>query len=262
MTRLVAFVLALAAAVAPARAADKHDLDFSPKLDLPLLTVGLAGAFVPEFGKSAWAPKDCRWCHRTDDGRVEVNGFDRAVRSGFVELGGLQPVTWAKLSDAFAYVLIPVGAAVLDLVHTHDGRPNREWGTDLGIMVQSMALAATVNQAVKFTVGRQRPFVAYAPPYADSLRRTNETSHDDNLSFFSGHATAASSMAMAMARTIELRTGSRIGYWLLVPVGVAAGLMRLAADKHWGSDVALGLAVGAAVGWLVPTLHARAVDVP
>src|SRR5690606_29405975 len=101
MTRLVAFVLALAAVVAPARAAEKHDLDFSPKVDVPLLAAGLAGAFVPELGKSAWAPKDCRWCHRTADGRVEVNGFDRAVRSGFVELGGLQPVTWAKLSDVF-----------------------------------------------------------------------------------------------------------------------------------------------------------------
>lgn len=262
MTRLVAFVLTLATLAAPARAAETHDLDFELKLDVPLLAVGLAGAFVPELGKSAWAPENCRWCHRTDAGSVDINAFDRGVRNGFAGLGGVQPVTWAKTSDLFAYGLLPLGAMVLDLVYTWDGRPNTEWGTDIGVVAQSVFLAAALNQAVKFAAGRQRPFVAYDAPYAGSLRRSNETSADDNLSFFSGHATAAASVTVGMARTIELRTGSRIGYWLLVPLGIATGLMRLAADKHWGTDVAVGLAVGAAAGWLVPTLHAHTDETP
>lgn len=256
MTRWAATFF-LTALIASTVSAEPRELDLSLKVDIPLLGIGLAGTLIPEFGKSAWAPETCRWCHRTPSGDVDVNGFDRAVRSGFVGAFGVEPVTWAKRSDLFAYALLPVAAAVLDLVHTWDGKPNLEWGTDVAIVAQSVFLAAALNQGIKLAAGRQRPFVAYDAPYATSLRRSNETSADDNLSFFSGHSTAAASVSVGMARTIELRTGSLIGYWTLVPIGVATGLMRLGADKHWGSDIIVGLLVGAAVGWVVPTLHAR-----
>lgn len=257
MRRWAAAFVLTAFFISPA-SAEPRELDLSLKVDIPLLGLGLAGTLIPEFGKSSWAPETCRWCHRTSNGDVDVNGFDRAIRSGFVGALGVEPVTWAKTSDLFTYALLPAAAAVLDLVHTWNGKPNLQWGTDIAIVAQSVFLATAFNQAIKFAAGRQRPFVAYDAAHANSLRRNNETSADDNLSFFSGHSTVASSVTVGMARTIELRTGSLIGYWTLVPMGVATGLMRLGADKHWGSDVILGLLVGAAVGWVVPTLHARA----
>lgn len=253
--RAAALVVALAFA-APA-AATPTELDLSLKVDLPLLGLGLAGTLAPEFGKSAWAPRTCRWCHGQPDAGVDVNGFDRAIREGFVGAFGAEPVTWAKTSDLFTYALLPVASAALDLVYTWDGKPNLKWGADVAIVAEAVFLATGFNQAIKFAAGRQRPFVAFDAPHADTLRRNNETSADDNLSFFSGHSTVAASVTVGMARTIELRTGSRIGYWTLMPLGVATGLMRLGADKHWGSDVIVGLLVGTAVGWLVPTLHAR-----
>lgn len=257
---LVAVVAALVFAHAPPSSAEPSStapraLELRPALDIPLFSLGLVGTLTPELGKSIWAPEPCRFCHREANGTVQVNAFDGVVREAAAGAFGLEPVTWAKTSDVVTFGLLPLGAMALDLFATYDGRPSWEWGTDVALVTQAALVTLALNQLVKFAVGRERPFVAYDPPYASSLRRSNETSADDNLSFFSGHSSLAASVAVGMARTMQLRTGSKLGYWVLVPLAVASGLMRLAADKHWATDVGVGLAVGAAVGWILPTLH-------
>src|SRR6185312_860933 len=95
---------------------------------------------------------------------------------------------------------------------------------DAGVMGEAIVLAEAVDEVAKFAVGRQRPFVAYASPYTPQLHVAN----DDNLSFFSGHSTAALSMTVAMSRVIQLRSGSRLGYYTLVPLAILTSLMRIA----------------------------------
>jgi membrane-associated phospholipid phosphatase len=54
--------------------------------------------------------------------------------------------------------------------------------------------------------------------------------------------------------------GSRAAPWIAAAgaaLAVTVGTLRITADKHYFSDVATGLAVGAAVGILVPLLHVR-----
>src|SRR5262249_6177708 len=132
---------------------------------------------------------------------------------------------------------------------------NKHFGTDIGIVAQGVLVAAAIDQSVKFIAGRQRPFAAYNAPYIDTYHQGAGPA-DDNLSFYSGHSSAAMSMMVGMARIMQLRKGTNVGYYTLVPLGVLTSLMRIAADKHWATDVLTGMAIGSVAGWLIPTLHA------
>ncbi|MDB4987793.1 MAG: hypothetical protein JWN04_2971, partial [Myxococcaceae bacterium] len=49
--------------------------------------------------------------------------------------------------------------------------------------------------------------------------------------------------------------------WALgVPLAALTGYLRLAADKHYFTDVLTGALVGSAVGFLVPWLHTHVHD--
>jgi membrane-associated phospholipid phosphatase len=266
--RRVAFTLALALALAfeaslaraddppPALTADApKTLHFSPLRDGLLTGIGLLGFVIPELAKSSLALDHCRVCHRLPSGEVNVNGFDRAVRNGLVGAFGVTPPKWAIASDVMAFGVIPALSLGADFWLANNGKFDRNFATDIGVVAESVLLAGALDQCVKFLVSRQRPFVAFDSPYAASLRHGTETTADDNLSFYSGHSSAAMATTVGIARVIQLRTGKLYGYYTLVPLGILTSLMRVAADKHWGTDVLTGMAVGTAAGLLLPTLH-------
>jgi membrane-associated phospholipid phosphatase len=59
--------------------------------------------------------------------------------------------------------------------------------------------------------------------------------------------------------TYTLRHGPKWWPWLITAlVGTSVAIERVLAGQHFPTDVLLGAAAGAAVGWLVPWLHARA----
>ena len=78
-------------------------------------------------------------------------------------------------------------------------------------------------------------------------------------------SSADSRSAVAFAAASSLGTIATLRRYRRAPYVWAAGLtlaaltgyLRLAADKHYVSDVLAGTAVGAAVGWAVPYLHYR-----
>lgn len=253
---LVTLSAALAQAPATARADVGKPLDVSWGFDGALTGVAGLALFVPELSKDALAPDGCRWCHRDPSGAVNVNGFDRAGRSAFVGLG-LTPPTWARTSDVFAFAVLPLLALVSDLAFANGWKLDENFAKDSLLVAQSLFLAGALNQAVKFTAGRERPFVAYDSPFSVDLRHGTETVADDNLSFYSGHSSAAMAVTVSMARIIDLRTGRKVGYFTLIPLGILTSLMRLGADKHWSTDVLTGMAIGAAFGLVVPTLHSE-----
>ena len=103
---------------------------------------------------------------------------------------------------------------------------------------------------MKFLASRDRPFTSGLTPSSPLF------DSDARLSFFSGHATLTASLAAA-AGTIGWLRGYRHA-WVLWVVGgaiaVGTGLLRIAADKHWFSDVVAGLLVGGGIGIGVPLL--------
>jgi undecaprenyl-diphosphatase len=96
-----------------------------------------------------------------------------------------------------------------------------------------------VVELIRFLYPRERPFVANG---LDALINQNPL----ESSFPSGHAT----FFMALAVYLILAGDKKLGWFILVSA-VAIGLARVAAGIHWPSDVMVGWAVGAIVGFIV-----------
>jgi membrane-associated phospholipid phosphatase len=247
---LILAVVAVMLAGVETRAA-AQGLRFSAPLDLTVTLTG-AGAWVTSQGLRAdLVPSHCRWCDRDNVGNDELNRVDRSVRR----------LRWTRrdladsLSNMTAFVGTPlVAAGSSALAASHDER-SHDVGPDLLLVAESGVLAADLNQLVKFIAVRERPY-AHARALADPAARA--TSVDDDLSFYSGHATEAVSLAVAAGTVASLR-GYRLAplVWASsLPLALVTGYLRIGADRHYFTDVLVGAVAGAAVGCLVPyVLH-------
>ncbi len=224
------------------------------------LIAGVSGALwigSEAFLKKQLAPKTCRWCDRAADGTDTLNPVDRWGRG----VGGRteeEREHWALASDITDFAVLPV--AVFGgqfLLASGSGASPSLYAQDATIILEAATLAALLNQVVKFSVGRERPFVHVLPEEQKGL---TEKPTDNNLSFYSGHTSLAFSLVTAAGTVSELR-----GYrhsWLIWAVGLPAaasvGFMRMGADKHYLTDVLVGAVVGSAFGVGVPLLmHGR-----
>src|SRR6218665_340344 len=207
--------------------------------------------------KSRLAPSTCRWCDRSPDGTDTLNAVDRWGRgmAARTESGRHAWSTWSNVTD---FVMLPVGVLGAQyLLASGSGAPVRYFAEDATIIIESAVVAAVANQAVKFAVGRERPFVHVLE---EGQKAHTEKPSDNNLSFYSGHTSLAFSLVTAAGTVSELR-----GYdksWLIWAVGLPAaasiGVMRMGADKHYLSDVVVGAAAGTLFGVGVPLLlHGR-----
>lgn len=242
--------LALAALLGTARADEPADaapppqgLSYNLAVDLSI-TFGGAALFVlsDTLLKDALATDTCRWC--------EPPGFDARARDA---LRWDNTESAHAMSNWFGFGLVP--AAAFGLLAVEAARADRleQWWVDALIVAESMVVASIATQAVKLVVGRERPWIHALP---EDEKPLVERPDENNVSFFSGHTSFAVSVATA-AGTVAARRGYRTGAVLAVtlPLALASGYHRIAADKHWTSDVVVGAAIGAAAGYLVPRLH-------
>ncbi len=234
--------------------APPHKLNWEPKIDLPVTGVLVTGWVLSEtVFKKNLAVSTCRWC--------ETNGFDNAVRSAFQPSlspspSGVSAVS--TLSHLTGFVAVPVAMLGLDalLAWQHDSLLET-FPVDALLMIETTFGVLAVNQTVKFAVGRGRPYTVNASP--ELLAQSHDVA-DNNLSFFSGHSTFTFA-AVSSAATVASLRGYRHAWllWLVgLPLATTTAILRLAADKHWLSDVLVGSALGTAAGILMPTfLHGR-----
>ncbi len=187
--------------------------------------------------KSSLAPSACRWCQPTE--------IDRSVRNALVwsdvKRAGL-------LSSVDAYVLAPVVGLGLLVASDRDTSWARVIDDTLPV-VETVAISQTITQIAKFAIGRARPEAHFGDPQRP---HTN----DDNLSFWSGHSALGFAITTSAGMICHWRH-----YWTEPYVwgtGIALSLsteyLRIAADKHYLSDVVTGGLVGIASGLLVPRL--------
>ena len=244
-------VLAVMLTQAPAA---PHKLRWEPRVDIPVTGGLMLGWALSEFAfKKQLAAPACRWC--------ETNGFDTGVRSIFNPTLSPSPegmVPAHVASNLVGFVGVPLLMLGLDaLLSWRDGVFVEMFPTDLVLILEATFSILGVNQAVKFAVGRARPYTIGA---STELLAEGHDLADNNLSFFSGHSTFTFALAASAATVAGLR-----GYrhaWLLwvvgMPMAAATAILRLAADKHWTTDILLGSALGTAAGILMPTLlHGR-----
>jgi membrane-associated phospholipid phosphatase len=214
------------------------------------------GSVLAGLGLLAWSAaeyvrvrrgnlRSARWLAR------DLNGLDRDGRR---LLRWSRPARADRLADALAFGVAP---AVCAWALRRDGEPLSEVIRRDGIAVTEAAVVAgLVNQLAKQLAMRERP-------YADGAPRRRLLA-DRYGSFFSGHASSVAviSAATAFRRVVEGAPSKRL--WVLPALPLATAYLRVAADKHYVTDVLAGLAVGASVAlistWLELGLQVRAVE--
>jgi len=212
--------------------------------------VGAAAWIASEaYFKDDLAPARCRWC--------SVDRTDARVRDALL---WRDPARADAVSNVTGFVLAPLAAIGMDAAAAaHDGARGNV-PEDALLIVEAGVIAADVNQLTKMLVGRERPFVHALPP--DEKPSTARPS-DNNVSFYSGHTTEAFALAAASGTVATMR-GYRWAPLTWTTSGALAATtayLRIGADKHWLSDVVVGLVVGVGIGFAVPYLfHSAAAD--
>ena len=153
--------------------------------------------------------------------------------------------------------VVPLGVAPLALfgldalAASRDQAPAGAAWVDILLISEATSVALAMNQVVKFAVGRERPFV-HALPEADKPLTAHPS--DNNVSFYSGHSTLAFTMAVSAGTIASMRRYRMApciwGTGLLL--AAATAYLRIAADRHYLSDVTVGAVVGSATGALLP----------
>jgi membrane-associated phospholipid phosphatase len=228
---------------ADARADEVRELKTDIPVDVAFTGTAIGLVLWSELGKLDLVPDECRWCGG--------DALDDRVRDALL---WDKPSTAALLSDANGFILAPTTAfATLAGAASHDGA-SRKTATDMLIVLEAGATSALLNQIVKYTVARERPYGRYKTPLSPS------PTADARLSFFSGHTSLTFTLAAAAGTVAHLR-GYRLAPITWIPgaaIAAFTGYLRIAADKHYLTDVLVGAAVGSAVGILVPLVfHPR-----
>lgn len=187
-------------------------------------------------------PMSVVWNEVDEHGKEKVNRLDRVARN---RLRWERPMRARALSNLLAHVIVPGGTWSLAVAAGLRGGGGPF--SDILVAQEAVVYAGTLSQAAKLLFRRQRPFARFSPP-TEAARHPD----DDNLSFFSSHTAVTSAFAFASA---EIANRRAVRTPLVFFLGICAGLtgyLRIAADRHYLTDVLTGAAVGATVGTLVP----------
>jgi membrane-associated phospholipid phosphatase len=141
------------------------------------------------------------------------------------------------------------------------------YGTDVLILAESFAINALLTEVLKAAIRRPRPYTFLAPEEVDPAVReqliADQQDNDADWSFPSGHTSTAFTAATAGATmlTLELLGRSRWAIalaWVggLSMAGTVAAL-RVAAGRHFTSDVITSALIGTGIGAAVPLAHWR-----
>lgn len=222
-----------------------HDL----RLDLPI-TGGLAVVVVGwRLVRDDLEPSECRWCDGSSPG--QVNAVDDWFRSG-LKRNDTKPAN--IISYALAFGAAPVSAATLTVVAAVADNRGDEALVDLVAVAEGGLTAMLVTEILEPIALRTRPYVHAIENEDERNAVIAETGAFH--SFPAGHVVEAFGVAAASGVVASMR-GYRLaplvwGAGLLF--GAATAYARMAADRHYFTDVLAGAAIGTVVGGGVPLL--------
>jgi membrane-associated phospholipid phosphatase len=131
------------------------------------------------------------------------------------------------------------------------GQPSAQWHGNFAVLAESASWTAASAEWIKVLARRKRP-VLYTSAAASAAG-----DRDSQESLPSGHAALAFSAAtsyMVIAHRQHLEHGVRNSI-ILYAAAVGVSALRVAAGRHFPSDVLASAGLGVAIGWLVPTIH-------
>jgi membrane-associated phospholipid phosphatase len=164
-----------------------------------------------------------------------LNRIDRLARQLLFRRAARTEIA-DRAADTLAYVAVPLACGLV--VFAIDRR-GRQLIADVLRIARAVTVTGALNQAVKFLAPRERPFV---------LDNPEAQGNDRYGSFFSNHTSAVTAMASATTHIAMARGASA---WFGIPLfgfALFVGYLRIAADRHFLTDVLAGAAFGAAAG--------------
>jgi membrane-associated phospholipid phosphatase len=250
---LILVALCVLFAGTDARADGVRQLRYDARIDVAVTAVGGAWWVTSELMKADLVPEKCRWCYRAEDGADLLNPTDRGIRR---RLLWQNTATAATLGNALGFFIEPAAMMGLTAMASANDRAIDRFPVDALLITEATVLAADLNQLAKFAFARERPFVHYLPRAPDAVRALTDSPSDDNLSFFSGHTTLAFAIATSAGTVNTLRNYrlAPVVWGVGMSMAVSVAYLRIAADKHYFSDVMTGAVVGSLVGVGVPLL--------
>lgn len=222
-----------------------------PSFGLPELGLSIGQAALA-IG-SAFIPEQQHW--------LATNAFDESARDALRLKGEADRLTARDASDVGVVLLL--NQQLIDTLFI------TWWLHDKGstafqmalIDLQTVSFAAGVNGVITGLVGRQRPYPRVDCTQGGIRSETNDCLGPDRYqSFFSGHTTLAFTLASLTCVhhiNLPLYGGGAVE---AIPCAMAmatasgVGLLRMAGDQHYLSDVLTGAAFGTAVGFALPYL--------
>lgn len=206
-------------------------------IDAPIIAVGATVGLLRTYMRSHLVQRRCP-CDPS-----ELNALDRRT-VGYHSEG-------AALASDIIVALVQAGAPILELV---DLGASRALVEDLTVISESLMVEIVFQEAANFGLQRPRPRV-----YAGNPSAVNAS--EGYLSFYAGHVGTTVAVLSATSFTLRLRYGEQVWPWVVTGlVGTSVAVLRVAAGKHFPTDVAAGALVGLATGIAVPWLHARTPD--
>lgn len=208
--------------------------EINPAVDGAIIGITGFAAALAYFKADAWIKPRCP-CSGS-----EVNSFDRGAignSNSFLD----------SLSDAtlVAAVIAPPVLDALDLGFS------KEFTEDLVVYTETFSMNSFLTSLAKVTVQRPLPRT-----YANDPKLINQPG--GYRSFYSGHTSTTFSALSMAAVTLNSRYHAGVLPWLVVAgVGASVGVERVAAGRHFPTDVLVGVVAGTAVGVLVPYFHRK-----
>ncbi len=186
---------------------------------------------------------------------TEVNSFDDAIRKDF-RLGSSSARSDAATASD---VLLIFNTAFLPLAGIGwtargDSEHARLDALAMGAeAAEALSLTLFITEATKAIAGRERPYVEECDGPSPAGRCDDDAR---KKSFFSGHASlAAAGAGLACSHSIKRKTWGETLQAKVIPcalgagVAVTTGALRMASDKHWFTDILVGLTVGGLIGY-------------
>jgi membrane-associated phospholipid phosphatase len=222
-----------------ARAQQRPALRFKVGLwpDAALVTAGVSLTAVPLLWPNSFPRATCAPCDRSG-----LWSLDR---------GAIGPQ--GRTADVLSYATLGAEAALgtLFLARSRRGQPGAAFFEDATVIAEAVSLTEAVTEWTKVLVHRPRP-------YRYTAAATGTASADDGRSFPSSHASVAFAAAAAYASLLHRRGlagRNKLEIGLLFAAATATSVLRVAAHKHFPTDVAAGAALGFAIGWTLPAIH-------
>jgi membrane-associated phospholipid phosphatase len=222
------------------------------------VTGGLAVALIT-FGLAVKPALKVPTCSICDGDNGKVNAVDDFFRSS-LKLPDNSPA--GTVSDVFAYGIAPVAGIALATVAPLADKRGDEAPLDILLVMEAAITYGVVQQGISVALPRERPaaHAAEGEERASAVKR-----HSSFESFPAGHNGLAFTIAAA-GGTVATMRGYRLAPLVWVVGGVIAlttSYLRIAADRHYFTDVSVGAVLGIGIGVAMPLLFHRPIkDAP